>query len=115
MTTVTFKVDETRLEKYRRRAKAANISLSELIRRRMDGEGSEIPPKRKQEYAHCEFTGARIFKGYPDDLSSCRIFPAWCKGAKHTTDSNLLALADKHGLKLATLDGGIPGAFVIPI
>jgi len=50
----------------------------------------------------------------PDDLSSRREFPAWCKDAKHTTDSHLLALAQKHGLKLATLDTGIPGAFVIP-
>jgi predicted nucleic acid-binding protein len=50
----------------------------------------------------------------PDDLSSCRPFPEWCKNAKHTTDSHLLALAEKHGLKLATLDAGIPGAFLIP-
>jgi len=50
----------------------------------------------------------------PDDLSSRRIFPAWCKAAKHTTDSHLLALAEEHNLKLATLDTGIPGAFVIP-
>ena len=50
----------------------------------------------------------------PDDLSSCRDFPAWCKNPKHTTDAHLLALAEKHGLQLATLDTGIPGAFVIP-
>ena len=50
----------------------------------------------------------------PDDLSSRRDFPAWCKNAKHTTDSHLLALAEKHGLKLATLHTGIPGAFLIP-
>lgn len=50
----------------------------------------------------------------PDDISSRRNFPAWCKGAKHTTDAHLLALAEKHGLQLATLDTGIPGAFVIP-
>jgi len=50
----------------------------------------------------------------PDDLSSCREFPDWCTHAKHTTDSHLLALAQKHKLQLATLDTGIPGAFVIP-
>jgi uncharacterized protein len=50
----------------------------------------------------------------PDDLSSCRPFPAWCKNPKHTTDAHLLALAEKHGMKLATLDTGIPGAFLIP-
>lgn len=50
----------------------------------------------------------------PDDLSSRRHFPAWCGNHKRTTDSHLLALAEKHGLQLATLDTGIPGAFVIP-
>lgn len=49
-----------------------------------------------------------------DDLSSRRKFPNWCKNAKHTTDSHLLALAEKHKLQLATLDAGIPGAFLIP-
>ncbi len=50
----------------------------------------------------------------PDDLSSRRDFPAWCTSPKHTTDAHLLALAEKHGLQLATLDTGIPGAFLIP-
>jgi toxin-antitoxin system PIN domain toxin len=50
----------------------------------------------------------------PDDLSSRRDFPAWCGNHKHTTDAHLIALAEKHGLQLATLDTGIPGAFVIP-
>jgi predicted nucleic acid-binding protein len=50
----------------------------------------------------------------PDDLSSCGAFPAWCKNPKNTTDAHLLALAEKHGLQLATLDTGIPGAFIIP-
>ncbi len=50
----------------------------------------------------------------PDDLSSRRNFPAWCGNHRRTTDSHLLALAEKHGLKLATLDTGIPGALLIP-
>lgn len=49
-----------------------------------------------------------------DDLSSRRDFPAWCANHKQTTDAHLLALAEKHGLQLATLDTGIPGAFLIP-
>ncbi len=49
-----------------------------------------------------------------DDLCSRREFPTWCKNPTHTTDAHLLALAEKHGLQLATLDTGIPGAFVIP-
>lgn len=49
-----------------------------------------------------------------DDLSSRRNFPTWCKNAKQSSDSHLLALAEKHKLQLATLDTGIPGAFLIP-
>lgn len=41
--------------------------------------------------------------------------PVWCKGAAQTTDAHLLELAELHGAALATLDGRIPGAFVLPI
>ena len=40
--------------------------------------------------------------------------PAWVKTAKQTTDGHLALLAKAHGATLATLDGGIPGAFLIP-
>jgi len=40
--------------------------------------------------------------------------PVWVKTSKQTTDGHLLQLAQAHGAKLATLDTGIPGAFVIP-
>ena len=51
----------------------------------------------------------------PDDLSSVELFPAWCLSAAHTTDGHLLALANRHGFQLATLDTGIPSAFLIPL
>ena len=41
-------------------------------------------------------------------------FPEWCSAASRTTDAHLLKLAAAHGAKLATLDTGIPGAFLIP-
>ncbi|MCW1884621.1 hypothetical protein OKA04_07740 [Luteolibacter flavescens] len=50
----------------------------------------------------------------PDDQSAVEGFPSWCDGASRTTDAHLLALAMKNGAELATLDLGIPGAFVIP-
>ena len=50
----------------------------------------------------------------PDDLSSRRDFPAWCGNHKRTTEAHIFALAEKHGLQLATLNTGIPGAFIIP-
>jgi predicted nucleic acid-binding protein len=49
-----------------------------------------------------------------DDVSAL-MFPEWCYQASLTTDAHLLQLAQTHGAKLATLDTGIPNAFVIPL
>jgi len=49
----------------------------------------------------------------PDDQTS-REFPEWCSLASRTADAHLLQLAEVHGAQLATLDTGIPGAFLIP-
>ena len=46
-----------------------------------------------------------------NDLSS---LPAWVKSPAQTTDGHLLQLASANGAALATLDEGIPGAFLIP-
>ncbi|MEI8341091.1 MAG: TA system VapC family ribonuclease toxin [Verrucomicrobiota bacterium] len=48
----------------------------------------------------------------PDDQETSR-WPTWCKAASRMTDAHLLALAKAHGAELATLDRGIPDAFVI--
>jgi predicted nucleic acid-binding protein len=48
------------------------------------------------------------------DGHAARQFPEWCASAARTTDAHLLDLAAAHGAKLATLDAGIPGAFLIP-
>ena len=40
--------------------------------------------------------------------------PAWVKTARQITDGHLLRLATANGATLATLDRGIPGAFLIP-
>ena len=50
-----------------------------------------------------------------DDDRAAREFPEWCQHASRTTDAHLLQLAEAHGAKLATLDTGIPGAFIIPV
>ncbi|MFN0130036.1 MAG: PIN domain-containing protein [Verrucomicrobiales bacterium] len=49
-----------------------------------------------------------------DDGDSTAGFPPWCTSAGRTTDAHLLCLAHTHGATLATLDEGIPGAFLIP-
>ena len=48
----------------------------------------------------------------PDDLGAASL-PAYVKRPKDTTDGHLLALATRHGAKLATFDTGIPGAELI--
>jgi predicted nucleic acid-binding protein len=40
--------------------------------------------------------------------------PRWCRGPAHTTDAHLWALAKRHKAQLATLDAGIPNAFLVP-
>jgi len=49
-----------------------------------------------------------------DDLSSTIALPSWCDGPSRSTDAHLLSLAIRHDAVLATLDAGIPGAFLIP-
>jgi toxin-antitoxin system PIN domain toxin len=51
----------------------------------------------------------------PDDRSSSSGFPAWCGSSSQTTDAHLISLAQKHGVEFATLDTGIPGAFLLPL
>ena len=48
-----------------------------------------------------------------DDQRSDK-FAEWCHHASRTTDAHLLQLAESHDAKLATLDRGIPGAFLVP-
>jgi predicted nucleic acid-binding protein len=40
--------------------------------------------------------------------------PRWVKSPKQTTDGHLAELARANGAQLATLDGKIPGSFLIP-
>jgi predicted nucleic acid-binding protein len=40
--------------------------------------------------------------------------PKWVKGPNQTTDGHLVELARASGAQLATLDGKIPGSFLIP-
>lgn len=53
------------------------------------------------------------FSFLSDDLDISHL-PAWVRIPNHTTDGHLVELAERNGLLLATLDAGIPGAFLIP-
>jgi uncharacterized protein len=48
------------------------------------------------------------------DDRPARGLPEWAQHPSRTTDAHLLQLAEAHGARLATLDTGIPGAFLIP-
>jgi uncharacterized protein len=49
----------------------------------------------------------------PDDCDISHL-PAWVKSPRQTTDGHLAELAKTNGAVLATLDGKIPGAYLIP-
>lgn len=48
------------------------------------------------------------------DANDLAFFPAWVKAPSQVTDGHLARLAKAHGAMLATLDKGIPGAYLIP-
>ena len=48
-----------------------------------------------------------------DELDGNRL-PKWVMKSAQTTDGHLLELATYHKVQFATLDAGIPGAFLIP-
>jgi predicted nucleic acid-binding protein len=60
---------------------------------------------KASESIHCAF----IPDGH--DIS---YLPKWVKSPKQTTDGHLMELARANGAQLATLDGKIPGSFLIP-
>ena len=56
---------------------------------------------------------AAIFTFIPDDHDISYI-PGWVKFPKQISDGHLVQLAKANGAVFATLDRGIPGAFLIP-
>ncbi len=48
------------------------------------------------------------------DGNDFSLLPAWVKTPKQTTDGHLVELAKANGAVLATLDQGIPEAYLIP-
>jgi hypothetical protein len=47
------------------------------------------------------------------DGNDISFLPTWAKSPAQTTDGHLLQLANANGAVLATLDEGIPGAYLI--
>jgi predicted nucleic acid-binding protein len=57
---------------------------------------------------------AKLQLSFLPDSNDISMLPAWVKTPKQTTDGHLVQLAGANGAVLATLDEGIPGAFLIP-
>jgi predicted nucleic acid-binding protein len=55
---------------------------------------------------------APMFEFIVDDHDASRL-PAWVRAPKQLTDGHLLKLAIANGAVLATLDGRVPGAYLI--
>lgn len=49
-----------------------------------------------------------------EDANDITLLPDWVSGPSQTTDGHLVELAKAHQAVLATLDPGIPGAYMIP-
>lgn len=47
------------------------------------------------------------------DDHDASLLPSWVRAPRQTTDGHLVNLAIAHGARLATLDEGIPGAYLI--
>jgi hypothetical protein len=62
--------------------------------------------------------GLKAWKALPlefiPDGNDISVLPAWVRTSAQTTDGHLLQLASANGAVLATLDKGIPGAYLIP-
>lgn len=67
----------------------------------------------KAQLLRLKETKVYLFTFISDDLDISHL-PGWVKTAKQTTDGHLIQLADANGAVLATLDGRIPGAYLIP-
>jgi predicted nucleic acid-binding protein len=57
--------------------------------------------------------GKATLRRVADDSHAAQL-PAWVKSPRQMADGHLAALARAVGASLATLDGGIPGAFMLP-
>lgn len=75
--------------------------------------GQVTPADARQVLAGMLSSLGSVHEFLPDDQAAT-VWPEWCRAAGQTTDAHLATLAGVHGATLATLDTGIPQAFVVP-
>jgi predicted nucleic acid-binding protein len=69
--------------------------------------------RRRVAEFYAAHLGEKQFIGFLADDLGASTLPSYVKHPRDTTDGHLLALAERHNLRLLTLDKRIPGALVI--
>lgn len=94
----------------------ATCSLTELGFVRIAPQARLSPDVASARAVLLRMAGAKRprFRRLVDDLG-VESLPSWVRSPAHTTDGHLLALAQARSARLATLDEGIPGSFLIPV
>ena len=75
--------------------------------------GKYIPEMATAKKVLAGFVPGKAKLGFVSDSSRVKDLPTWVKTGAAIADGHLLNVAEAHGAKLATMDEGIPGAFVI--
>jgi len=70
-------------------------------------------PTARALLVHMKEEDPTLFSFIPDNHDISQL-PGWVKHPKQVTDGHLVRLAKANSAMLATLDKGIPGAFLIP-
>lgn len=93
----------------------ATCSITELAFVRAGAQAGyfvDVATARKA-LASLKASKAASFELLQDDVG-VDAMPSWANTPSQTTDGHLVSLAKRHGVRLATLDSGIPGAFLLP-
>lgn len=114
---VTYHADHARVARWVRRLgndQLASCSITEIgfVRITCGGAGLVQDAAVGRQLLHRLKVAAGI--ALLADANGAADLPAWVLRPAQVTDGHLLALAAKHGARLATLDTGIRGAILIP-
>jgi toxin-antitoxin system PIN domain toxin len=90
----------------------ATCSITEIGFLRVSLHAKLQPDLASAQKALAGLLSSRSFVRLPDDVGGATL-PAYVTKAAEVTDGHLLALASRHGARLATFDLGIPGAELI--
>ena len=102
---------EPNISRRSQRAQSRSWDLSEFWRRHRPTDLTI--PQARTLLVRIKQANVPKFTFIPDDHDISRL-PAWVKTPRQITDGHLVNLASAVGGTLATLDGKIPGGYLIP-